>query len=543
MATGEAPLERRTFTDENAFLADSAPRWNLVGVSGAVVCLALLAAAFAANLQHFVYTWRTDDNYSHGFLVPLIALYFAREAMLRGPITPSRGAWIGAPLIVIAMLGKLATVFVPIGIVSDLAFLLALAGTCSWLLGRRGLVRFAFALAFLAFMVPLPIPLYAALASPLQLTVSRIASGLLNALGIPVLCQGNMMTLPGDVRMFVAEACSGMRQLTGFLALTTAVAWLGNRPSWYRAILVASSIPIAMTANVIRVVLTGWIMYRLDPRYAAGTFHTFEGLLLMGLGLAILSVECALLNMLSGPSRVPTATKTTVGRVLSPLLPTPPRAASCAALLVVCLAAESLAERAVESPRPEPVRPLSTLPLRLGTWVGRDAPVASEILEKSQADQWLNRVYEDRAHPGRTLTLWINYSKHGLNLRHTPEICLPSGGWTKLESQCSTFDVERSGGRRVAATRLAYSQGELVQGIGFWYYIFGEGAVEHFVRSLPITSRSSHGRTTRGSGLTVEVFCPGDADPEGEALREFARALLDELEPLLPEPRAEYHVP
>ena len=62
-------------------------------------------------------------------------------------------------------------------------------------------------------------------------------------------------------------------------------------------------------------------------------------------------------------------------------------------------------------------------------------------------------------------------------------------------------------------TRLGYCQGELVQGVGFWYYIFGEGELEHFVRRLPITSRSSHGRTTRGSGMTVEVFCPGDERP------------------------------
>ena len=60
------------------------------------------------------------------------------------------------------------------------------------------------------------------------------------------------------------------------------------------------------------------------------------------------------------------------------------------------------------------------------------------------------------------------------------------------------------------------------------------------MRRLPITSRSSHGRTTRGSGLTVEVFCPGDVDPDAEALIDFASALLAELEPILPEDRAGY---
>ncbi len=91
--------------------------------------------------------------------------------------------------------------------------------------------------------------------------------------------------------------------------------------------------------------------------------------------------------------------------------------------------------------------------------------------------------------------------------------------------------------------RLGYSQGDLVMGVGFWYYIFGEGKLERYVRGLPITSRSSHGRTTRGSGLTVEVFCSGESDPDGRVLKNFATTLLSELEPILPEDRAEYFIP
>ena len=112
-----------------------------------------------------------------------------------------------------------------------------------------------------------------------------------------------MMTLPGGVQMFVAEACSGMRQLTGFLALTTAVAYLSDRSIAYRAIVVASAIPIALTANVLRVVLTGVIMYHLNPEFAMGGFHTVEGLLMMGVGLALLAGLCGALNALMPTDR------------------------------------------------------------------------------------------------------------------------------------------------------------------------------------------------------------------------------------------------
>jgi EpsI family protein len=219
------------------------------------------------------------------------------------------------------------------------------------------------------------------------------------------------------------------------------------------------------------------------------------------------------------------------------------RAALGVAFLTVGLAAQAALERVTQTPRPPLKQPLATLPLQLGDWEGRDEPIAPEILERSQADDYLNRVYEDRNQPGRRLVLWVNYSRHGLNLRHSPEICLPSGGWTKIESQTQVVSVPRGGAEPVLMTRLGYSKDELVQQIGFWYYIFGEGRLEHFVRTLRITSRSSHGRTTRGSGLTVEVFSPGDSDPEAQTLRDFAAVVLEALEPILPEERAEYFIP
>jgi hypothetical protein len=128
-------------------------------------------------------------------------------------------------------------------------------------------------------------------------------------------------------------------------------------------------------------------------------------------------------------------------------------------------------------------------------------------------------------------------------LRHTPEICLPSGGWNKIESQTRVLSVPVRENRTIPITRLGYGRGELVEHVGFWYYIFGEGRLENYVRRLPITSRSSHGRTTRGSSMTVEVFYPGENDPEGEGLREFARELLKSLDGILPIECADYHIP
>jgi len=268
---------------------DSGQRVTLLGAMG---CLFLIGLMYWANLVHFVFIWSTDENYGHGFLVPLISLYFADQAARRGPVAVKLGVGLGAGLLIAALCGKLATVVVPVGTVGDYSFLLALAGASCLLWGREALRRYWFAFFFLVFMVPLPVRLYSAIASPLQLLVSQVASAVLNATGVPVLCEGNMMTLPGNVRMFVAEACSGMRQLTGFLALTAAVAYLVARPPWYRAAVIALALPVALTANVTRVILTGYIMYDLNRDLASGAYHTVEGLLMMAFGLFLLRAGC-----------------------------------------------------------------------------------------------------------------------------------------------------------------------------------------------------------------------------------------------------------
>ncbi len=263
---------------------------------GALICIGLFTRLFWNNLDHFYYAWTTDENYSHGFLVPLISLYFAGLVARGGPAPLKAGQWLGTLLLSIALLVRLVTIPLPIPFLGDIAFLIGLAGMFTLLCGTTALGRYWFSFFFLIFMVPLPIALYSKIASPLQLLASRVASTVMNATGLPVLCEGNRMTLPGGLQLFVAEACSGMRQLTGFLALTTAVAYMTTRPFWYRVIIMISALPIALSANIARVMLTGYIMHYANPRFALGTYHVLEGLLMMGFGLLLLHCECGVLD-------------------------------------------------------------------------------------------------------------------------------------------------------------------------------------------------------------------------------------------------------
>ncbi len=262
---------------------------------GALGCMALFLLLFRDVLWHFYYAWTTDENYSHGFLVPLISAYFADRAARRGPV-PVRGGGIGGAMLGLSVAIRLITIPLPIPFLGQLGFLCGLAGLFGLLFGAAALRRYWFAFSFLVFMVPLPVAVYSRLASPLQLLASQVASAVMNMTGVPVLREGNHLTLPGGIQLFVAEACSGMRQLTGFLALTTAVAYLSRRAAWYRVVIIVSAVPIALFANITRVLLTGYIMHFFTPEYALGTFHTIEGLLMMGFGLLLLNLECWVLD-------------------------------------------------------------------------------------------------------------------------------------------------------------------------------------------------------------------------------------------------------
>jgi exosortase/archaeosortase family protein len=111
------------------------------------------------------------------------------------------------------------------------------------------------------------------------------------------------------------------------LALTAAVAYLTPRPAWYRALVVLAALPIALTANVARVVLTGYIMHFINPEYASGAYHTLEGILMMGFGLLLLNSLCSLLNQFF---RDPPGPR---GRVEEPSSPAAPRPLPGRALL------------------------------------------------------------------------------------------------------------------------------------------------------------------------------------------------------------------
>jgi exosortase len=284
----------------NASAADvSAPdvAHRTAAVVHAAVVTALAFGVFAPILYHMGLHWKAVADYSHGFLVAPLAVYFAYERLPKLKQAPVDPTWWG---LVPLALGSLSLIIGRMGVElmsMRVAFVLTLIGIVLMTLGRSMARILAFPLLFLFLMVPLPQSLVNIIAFPLQLTAAGMAVGALHSLGVPALLEGNIIHLAHS-QLFVAEACSGLRSLMALGTLGVVFAYFFRKNIFERLILVLSTIPIAILVNAFRVGLTGYLTHRFGSEAAEGAIHQLEGFFTFGLAFALLLLEAWLLTLL-----------------------------------------------------------------------------------------------------------------------------------------------------------------------------------------------------------------------------------------------------
>jgi exosortase len=164
--------------------------------------------------------------------------------------------------------------------------LVAVVGLVWGLWGAALLRALAFPLAYLGLMIPIK-PWDEKITEPLQTIATVTAEAFFKALGWIVVRDGNVIQLP-RLKLLVEEGCSGAHSLFALVALAAAWAFFVQRPAWLRAVLILSAAPIAVLANAIRVSATGVLAYKVDPSYARGLSHQTAGMIVFGIGLALL---------------------------------------------------------------------------------------------------------------------------------------------------------------------------------------------------------------------------------------------------------------
>ena len=242
----------------------------------AAVLLLLIVAMYFRIAAKLVLDWYEIPDFSHGFLVPFFSAFLVWDRRKALQATPIRQSWAGVPLIVLALLILFVGVYGAELFSSRLSFLLLLAGLIWTFLGSRMLRELRFPLLVLLLAIPLPAILFNRITFPLQLLASRVASDILPMLGVPVLRDGNVIELP-VMKLEVAEACSGIRSLMSLFTLSVFYGYFTERTTARRWVLALASLPIAVAANVARIVGTGLCVQYWDPSKAIGFFHEFSG--------------------------------------------------------------------------------------------------------------------------------------------------------------------------------------------------------------------------------------------------------------------------
>lgn len=256
----------------------------------------VLAAVYAPIIQRMVANWYIDDNYSHGFLIPVIAGWFVwqdREGLKQTEVVPSNWGLavilLGLAQLIIAWLGSELFNM-------RLSLIVVLAGCILYLFGTKVFKRLRLPLGYLVLMVPWPYIIYDKLAFPLKLFVAKVSVWSLRIMGYAVWREGNIISFP-NVVLEVADACSGLRSLVSLIAISVTLAFLVLKSAWSRWLLVLLAIPFAVLTNMLRVIVTGMLARHFGRAAAEGFFHEFAGLAVFAMAMVFLGGTCILLRL------------------------------------------------------------------------------------------------------------------------------------------------------------------------------------------------------------------------------------------------------
>ena len=265
--------------------------------AGSILLIAFLWS-YWPGLINLWNVWQRSDEYSSGLLVPFLAVYILwsrRHDIAKCRIRPS--VW-GLFAFVAAQGLRLFGLYDMYGSAEDLSIALSIAALVLLLFGWQFFRKVSTVLLFLCLMLPWPIRVQAAVALPLQRWATSSAVFCLETMGYEVIQEGNVIHI-GKATVAVAEACNGLRMITAFFVISGLVILLVRRAWWEKLIVLASSLPIALLCNTLRLTITALAFTVLSGEQWEKIFHDFGGYAMMPLALAAVVAELWLLAKLT----------------------------------------------------------------------------------------------------------------------------------------------------------------------------------------------------------------------------------------------------
>lgn len=492
--------------------------------------LALLGGAYWKYAWSMIAVWRSQEEYSHGFFIPLISLYLLWKQ--RSDWQPSRTFWLGlflaATAVILLLAGELATVplVVHYGLVT---FIIAAFGVRY---GDKVLRQAWMPLVFLYFMIPLPRFLYHQLSLKMQLWSSKLGVGFIELCRIPVYLEGNVIDL-GLYQLQVAEACNGLRYLFPLFSLSFLFAYLYRGPLWHRWLVFLSAAPWTVLLNSFRIGVIGLLVNRWGTSMAEGFLHYFEGWLVFMVCVALLLAEIKLLAWLNRDLRP-------IGDLIA--LPeggsgqfTPLPFGSQSYVLFGFLAivvSGTLFLQQRQEVVPDRVNFLY-FPMTLGKWQGVRGFLEPVYLNELKPSDYILADYTQGGDlvPVNFYAAYYQSQRTGVT-PHSPRTCIPGGGWEIQSLERRLLDGVHFHGRPLLVNRLIVARGEEKQLVYYWFQQRGRNlASEYLVKWFLFYDALTRNRT---DGALVRLVSPvsvlHDLAKAERKLQDFAKAIV----PLLP---------
>jgi exosortase D (VPLPA-CTERM-specific) len=493
--------------------------------------LLLVAWLYGSILKSLFLEWvgpHHNQNFEHGILVPIFALFVLWQGRKQLAAIAPAPSWTGLPPIVLSMILLLvgvlgADIFLP-----RVSMLIMLAGLIILFQGWTFFRAVLFPWAFLILMIPIPALLINRVTFPLQLVAAKWAAALLELVGVPVLLEGNLLTLASK-QLDVAEACSGIRSLLSLVTLAIIYGYLLETRKWVRVVLVCAAVPIAVAANSFRVFGTGLLVQHGYEKEAEGFYHTVSGLVIFAVALVMLFALHRVISLIwkSGLGASHSVAHLEERQTLEM------RAKGEALLFgigaVTMLATAIFLQAHAHAEIIPQHQPLSSLPSQVDGWQGTDDSLSEEELKVLGYPEYLLRIYRIASQEPLWVNLYVLYfpSQRAGDTIHSPDHCLPGAGWVPTSRE--VVRLARPDGSSIPVNRYVVSKLLERQLVLYWFQAHGRVVSSEWWSKYYLISDSIH--RNRSDGGMVRLMTPM---LEGESADAAQARLMKLGSPLLP---------
>jgi exosortase D (VPLPA-CTERM-specific) len=532
MTATPVPLELRVERGSNI---ESIRYWGLVWLFLAALGV---VGFYWSGLASLAEIWSRPE-YSHGYFIPVVAAFLLLTRLDAPTTNDASNRWLGLVVIGlgigVGLLGNLSQ----IPTITLYGLIIVIGGLVAVTAGLRTGHRRWVPVAYLVFMLPLPNTLYWPLSIELQLVSSQIGVAVISAFGIPVYLEGNVIDL-GTYQLQVAEACSGLRYLLPLMSFGFLFAALYKGPAWQKLLLFLSTVPITVLMNSVRIGLIGVAIDRYGIEQAEGVLHAFEGWIIFIACLALLYLLATSLRLLHRKTPRPELFDIEPGVLMQRLArvrhlkATPALVTAAGVLLAAGLAWQLAPSPAVTLPQRAP---LSLFPTDLADWQGKREVLDAHVEKVLGADDYLVAEYSGGAGIPVSLLIAYYHSQIDGSGIHSPEICLPAGGWevsrwAKLETGLTT-----AAGQPLTVSRAVIQKGASRQLVYFWFEQRGRAlASDYAAKAYTVLDGITRGRTDGALVRLITPIAPTEDEVAAEnRLLDFLSLVAKELPTYFPE--------